>query len=90
MNEENFKKLLSDNPSSWKEKAEKKIAGIQNNDVISPERMFSLDEMKACALAMANWGEGFKDSLTPAEYFKETFGIDISNDKGYGRVVEGL
>lgn len=41
------------------------------------QRVFSLDEMKACALAMANWGEGFKGALTPKEYFKQAFNIDI-------------
>lgn len=42
------------------------------------QRVFTLDEMKACALEMANWGEGFEGALTPNEYFKQTFGIDIS------------
>jgi len=42
------------------------------------QRVFSIDEMKACALAMANWGEGFEGALTPKEYFKQTFDIDIS------------
>lgn len=43
-----------------------------------PERVFTLDEMKACALAMANWGGGMEGTLTPNEYFYQTFGIDIS------------
>ena len=33
--------------------------------------------MKACALAMANWGEGFEGALTPKEYFKQVLDIDI-------------
>ncbi len=41
------------------------------------QRVFTLEEMKACALAMANWGEGFSGALTPTEYFKQTFNIDI-------------
>lgn len=42
------------------------------------QRVFSLDEMKACALAMTNWGERFEGALTPNEYFKQILGIDIS------------
>lgn len=40
--------------------------------------MFTLEEMKACALAMANWGEGFEGALSPNEYFNQVLGIDIS------------
>jgi hypothetical protein len=39
---------------------------------------FSLQDMKDVAIAMANWGEGFDGALTPNQYFKQMFNIDIS------------
>lgn len=43
------------------------------------QRVFSSDEIKACALAMANWVGGFEGSVAPNEYFKQVLGIDISD-----------
>jgi len=41
------------------------------------ERVFSLREMKACALEMANWGSGYSTALPPKEYFKTVLNVDI-------------
>ena len=46
-----------------------RLLGINN--------LFTLEQMKDCALAMANWGDGFKNALTPKEYFKQELGIDL-------------
>lgn len=54
---------------------------LETERLAGVERLFTLDEMKACALAMANWGEGFKGALTPNQYFKHHFEIDVSGAK---------
>ncbi len=67
------------------EDKETRVFDIEFLDIIKPkilmkmgiERVFNLEEMKDCALAMANWGEGFNNALTPTEYFKKEFDIDI-------------
>lgn len=55
------------------------ICNLKRKDLLEfqIDTFFTLEEMKDCGLAMANWGEGVEGTLTPREYFKEKFDIDI-------------
>lgn len=44
------------------------------------QAMFGLDEMKTCLAAMVQWEDGCEGALSPSQYFRETFGLDIDKN----------